>query len=268
MKSKRSNAAVVLALAIALGAASLLAAKAATPEKMVDDVLLDHLDSRILGKCRLYLSNQGGRFETVDGRVVAVCRPPTWEMKLYAPKTKVVFSVANAKLKANGLGVFTAPVDYAQARVSPDYDALLRVKTLKVLVDVRKQTMVVNDAYIFQTRTKRVLLDSVMKVAQGYKFNAFLQSFLDFLFNQSVYKGLPLELKNTYQGGVVETLYSTSSVEYVKRPLSIFDFPIGMKPVTDKLQVLMSEDTKTTLEDLLVSPDVDSKKASSAVLHR
>lgn len=107
-----------------------------------------------------------------------------------------------------------------------------------------------------------------MKVAQGYKFNAFLQSFLDFLFNQSVYKGLPLELKNTYQGGVVETLYSTSSVEYVKRPLSIFDFPIGMKPVTDKLQVLMSEDTKTTLEDLLVSPDVDSKKASSAVLHR
>jgi hypothetical protein len=268
MKSEPSNAAVALALAVALGASSLLSAKAAGPEKMVDDVLLDHIDSRILGKCRLYLSNQGGRFETVDGRVVAVCRPPTWEMKLYAPKSKVVYSMANAKLKANGLGVFTAPVDYSQARVSPDYNALLRVKTLKVSVDVRKQAMVVNDAYIFQTRTKRVLLDSVLRVAQGYKINPFLQSFVDFLFNQSIYQGLPIELKNTYQGGVVETLYSTSSVEYVKRPAAIFDFPIGMKPVTDKIQVLMSEDTKTTLEDLLGSPDVDSKKAPAAAPHQ
>ncbi|GAH18683.1 unnamed protein product, partial [marine sediment metagenome] len=55
MKSEPSNAAVALALAVALGASSLLSAKAAGPEKMVDDVLLDHIDSRILGKCRLYL---------------------------------------------------------------------------------------------------------------------------------------------------------------------------------------------------------------------
>ncbi|MBS2010408.1 MAG: hypothetical protein JST01_25380 [Cyanobacteria bacterium SZAS TMP-1] len=259
---------LLLVLNMFVGAPSAFALKSKAPEKMVDKVLLDHLDTRVLGRCRLYLSEQGGRFETGDGRVVAVCRPPTWELMLYAPKKKVCFSVDGKKINSTGLSVFNAPVEYHKVQVTEEYDRHLGLKLQRVLVDCGKQKMVVHDPVIFQSRAQRFLRDSVLKLTQKYDFKPEIQDFVHFIFNQNNFKGLPIELKNTYGDGLVETMYFTESIEYVKRPLAIFDYPVGMKRAADKLEVMMSEDANSTLEDLFVSPDPERKKSDGKRTNR
>ncbi|MBS1989858.1 MAG: hypothetical protein JSS83_05025 [Cyanobacteria bacterium SZAS LIN-3] len=264
----RNATLLLLVLSTFLGAPSAFALKSKVPEKIVDQVLLDHIDSRVLGRCRLYLCEQGGRFETSDGRVVAVCRPPTWELKLYAPKKKVVFSVDRKNINSSGLSVFNSPVEYHKVQVTEEYDKHLGLKVQRVLVDCSKQKMVVHDPVIFQSRAQRFLRDSVLKLTQKYNFKPEIQQFVHFIFNQNNFNGLPIELKNTYGDGLVETTYSTDSIEYVKRPLTIFDYPVGMKRAADKLEVMMSEDANSTLEDLFVSPDPERKKSDGKRTNR
>lgn len=165
----------------------------------------------------------------------------------------------NNHIAINGLGVLSSPVAYEGYRTSREKDMLLHCSVLRIVVDCSKEKPIIHDTFIFQSRTKKVLRESILAISQDFKFERPLQNFVAFIFNQGTFAGLPLELKNIYQDAPAETTYSTLGLERKTVPAAKFVYPKGYKEVQDKNEVLISEEARDTLVDLFTSPS-DAKK--------
>ena len=163
-------------------------------------------------------------------------------------------------MRSAGLGVFNAPIDFFGVKLHPYRDSILHITTNKAVIDSSRKQLIVTDSFLFQSRRNRALRDTTFRLVDGYKLAPRVQDFLHWLFNQRVLMGVPVELSNTYMDGSAETIYKARSIEKMTVPVSMFAYPQGLARVNDKVDILVTDEAKTTLEDLFGGSGGEQKK--------
>ena len=131
------------------------------------------------------------------------------------------------------------------------FDPVMKIDYLLAAADARKDLGKTHDVFIFQSRIEKTLSRGSIKIATKLcKMQPQLQLFLNWIYSQDHFAGVPLELKTYFKDGSVRTFYSTQSIEMKQVPSAMFDYPQNYKPASDKLMVLVSGDVQGTLEDL------------------
>jgi hypothetical protein len=223
---------------------------AAATGPLIQNILAIYQNTGPLGKAELYLSDQGGCFVARSGDVFIVTCPPSWEVMLFSRSKKQAFVLSNKEAFQNNLGLFNTPCELSKGVLSHGTDPLLHLKYTRVFVDGSKHPGKSADPFIFQERSTRVVKDLVYRVADIGKLKPELQNFLYWIYSDNNYPGLPIDSKIDYTDGSVFNLLSTESTARVAKPASIFAYPKGFKRTLNKMEVLVSNDAKATMEDL------------------
>jgi hypothetical protein len=223
-------------------------------------VTILHQDSTTFGKSDLYISDNAARFVGRNGDVIISTSAPDWRIILFNKSKNQALVTSSVQAAKTSLGIFTAPLPFYRAQRTPIEDKTLHVKLLKI-TSKGDQFTTARDAVIFQERRKRTVLDSILETADVCTVTPPVGRFINWTYNFGNLSGLPISLTTHFSDGSSETPYRTLSIEHTTRPASFFAEPTGFKAVASRLDVLISDDATTTLEDLWGSPrDADKQK--------
>ncbi len=224
-------------------------AQPVTATKVVHNVLVVRQKTESMGQIELYLSDQAGHFSARSGELTATCAAPDWNLVFYSKRRNLAFVASKAKMQQKSMGIFHRPPLEKGLR-SRQRDGQLKLDTVKVTIDGSTEPEGSSDMFIYQDRKTKRFKEIDFTVADHISLNANTQIFVNWLYDQSVFTGLPLEQKKYYTDGSVATVYQTTSITHADQPASLFEYPKGYKTTANLLEVVLSEDAKSTLEDL------------------
>jgi len=217
---------------------------------MVTHVQVFHQKTSMMGDTELYLSEAGARFIGRNGDIIICACPPTWDVLLYSKSKKQAHKITNKQAGKQNFGLFTVPVEIGRAEKTTETDAILKCRCLRLYVDGKKQPNSTNDPFIFQQRKHRVMKDVVFRIADIGPIKTEIQNFLYWIYNEHAFPGLPVEATTHYTDGSAVYQFRTMSKGVTSKPASFFAYPTDYKLSPNKMEVLLSDDTQTTLEEL------------------
>jgi len=169
---------------------------------------------------------------------------------LYSKSKKQAHKITNLQARKQNFGVFTVPVEIVRAEKTTETDAILKIRCMRLFVDGKKQPNSTSDPFIFQQRKHRVLKDVVFRVADIGPIKPEIQNFLYWIYNEHAFEGLPIEATTHYTDGTSVCQFRTLSKSKTSKPASFFAYPTDYRLTQNKLEVLLADDTQTTLEEL------------------
>ncbi|MBU6454518.1 MAG: hypothetical protein KGS72_22305 [Cyanobacteria bacterium REEB67] len=240
-----------------------IAAPAATPTTRAKEMAVTvlHQDSNTFGKSDLFISDQAARFVGRKGDVIITTSAPNWRIILFSKSKNQALVTSPTEATKSSLGIFTSPLNVQVAQKKTVEDQTLHVKLL-TFTSKGDQFSTARDAVIFQERRKRMVLDSVLETADICTVTPPVGRFINWVYNFSNLSGVPISLRTRFSDHTSETPYRTLSIEHTTKPFSFFADPTGFKAVANRLDVLLSDDATTTLEDLWGSPREGDKEKS------
>lgn len=253
MKARHGNIAQIALLILILslqGAAwASPSTKSETTTKPLRNVLVVHQKTESMGPIELYLSDQAGHFSARGGELTATCAAPDWNLVFYSKRKNLAFVASRAKMQRKSMGIFHRP-PLEHGLLHRQRDSRLQLDTLKITIDGSAEPEGSNDLVIFQDRKSKRFKEIDFIVTDHLSLNPNIQIFVNWLYDQSVFPGVPLEQKKYYTDGSAATVYRTTSITHADQPASLFEYPKGYKTASSILEVVLSEDAKSTLEDL------------------
>jgi hypothetical protein len=252
MKARHGNIAQITCLILILslqGAAWASPSANETATKSARHVLVVRQKTESMGPIELYLSDQAGHFSARGGELTATCAAPDWNLVFYSKRRNLAFVASRAKMQQKSMGIFHRP-PLEQGVRRRQRDSQLKLDTLKVTIDGSADPEGSNDLVIFQARKSKRFKEIDFVVADHISLNPNIQIFVNWLYDQSVFPGVPLEQKKYYTDGSASTVYRTTSITHADQPASLFEYPKGYKRTANFLEVVLSEDAKSTLEHL------------------
>ena len=249
----------VSALALAfLLTISLFHAAPALPKKQttapadgLETVTVLHQNTDALGKADLYLAQNAGRLVARDGEIIIATSAPRWDILLYSKKKNEGWLVPGAKNRDGSLSIFGSPIDLTRNKPQTLFDPMMKIDYTLASAEAKKETAKTRDPFIFQSRSDKSYSHGSIKIANNLcKLQPQLQAFLNWIYSQDHFVGVPMEMKSYFEDGSVRIFYSTQSIETKKVPSSMFAYPKNYKPASEKLLVLFSNDAQSTMEDL------------------
>ena len=206
--------------------------------------------SRLLGDCQLILGKNAARFTARKGTLVAICAPPEYNVMLASSERKQYFMLPYKKAVTNTLGMHKSMVDAKKAVPKKQRNHNLHCLTLQAVVPATEAQAVVHDAYIFQSRQKKILKNCSFQWLEIHDLSPPILSFLRWLYDIDKDYGIPLEQDATFWNGAVEYNYQTKSIKDGMVSRSLFDYPQNYQRTYDKAQLIMTDENKATLEEM------------------
>jgi hypothetical protein len=217
---------------------------------LIQDVLVIHQESLALGKTDLYLSENAGRLVAPKLALIIASRAPSWNIVMYSARKNQGYTISGAEAKTDSLHMFPSNLATDKGKPHPGHDALLRLDCLNIVMQTNSDQLTMADTIMFQDRARKVVRGATLKIATPCKIQPPLQTFINFLFDLEKYPGVPLALETKYKDGSSVTSLYTLSIEHTRKASSFFAYPTGFKKASNKVEVILSDDIKDTLEDL------------------
>lgn len=230
--------------------ASAKAAKARGNDPVVKDVVVVHQNSQAFSKSDLYLSENAVRFVARNGDAIIASNAPTWDIVVYSKSKNKGWTKSAAEARKDGLGFLAGGLNTNGGKIVACNEVLFGNKITKIVVLPGPLGHKSRDTFLFQERNTKVTRDTTLKVATPCKIKPAVQDFIRWMYNFNKFAGVPLESKTTYQDGSTVITYFTTSIEHVSKPASYFALPSNYTKVSDTLEVLISDEAGSIMEDL------------------
>jgi hypothetical protein len=254
-----SAAAVSAANSASATASSATATASSGKGGMVKNVIVARQNSEYLGNMTLYLSDRACRFEARNDDIVIASHAPDWQIILYSHKKNKGYVYAPKRGGDDKLDLFPTFFSLSTGKATSGYDKNLKIDYVEIYKAAGPKMDACNDAFIFQNRTRRPLRDQTLRVAKVGTLPPEVSVFVNFIYSTGTFPGVPLDHVTRYKDGTANVKYHTFSIGHTQKPASFFAYPTGYTKVADKIEVLLADDTKTTLEDLFAPPAEKSK---------
>lgn len=221
-----------------------------SPQKFWHNVLIFRQKSASMGQTELYLHEKGATFIARGGDLVAVCCAPDWRLVFHTKGRNLAYDVDYKKMQEHSLGLIHKPA-LEKGLISHSFNRTLSLHTENIKLAGSAEPDGSKDSFFFQTRRARQFDHIDFADADEIHLESHLQTFVNWIYDMGNRKGVPLELKKYFTDGSREVTYETLSVTRADKPADLFTYPTGYKTTERSYDILMSEDPRSTLEDLL-----------------
>lgn len=219
-----------------------------------------HQETDLLGPTDLYISDTGARLVARKGDISAVCAAPSWHILLHCKSRNLGYSVSKNKVQKKAMHIFSSPIHLRYGHCVKERDPILKVRLSQVTVDGGLDRNGASDPFFYQNRQRQQLKEVHFKITDQFKLKPEVQNFVNWIYNQDYYPGIPLEMRKDFRDGSSSTPYRTTSIKSCAVPPSYFVYPTGYKITANHLEVLVADDARTTLEELWGDIPPASKK--------
>ena len=229
-------------------------------ETVLSNVIVVHQNTDLLGPTDLYISDNGARLVARKGDISAVCAAPSWHILLHCKSRNLGYSVSKNKVQRKAMRIFTSPIHLRDGHCVKERDSILKLRLTEVTVDGSLDRNGASDPFIYQNRRRQQLKEVHFKVTDQFQLKPEVQNFVNWIYNQDYYPGLPLEMRKDFMDGSSSTTYRTTSIKTCAMPPSFFAYPTDYKTTANHLEVLVADDARTTLEELWGDIPAGAKK--------
>jgi hypothetical protein len=225
---------------------------------IIRDVLVVRQKNKIFNNSELYLSDNACRYLGRDGDLIIASKAPDWDIVVYSKARNSAMRMKPQEAQKNKFS-FLQGVIHLDEGVKKAGDGLFFGSKYFEIYCKPKESRKVADAFVFQNRNKKEIVDTTYRFGEFCKITPHVHDFLGWIYATFRIDAVPLELKNRYKDGSVETVYSTSSVEHTSKPASFFAYPTGYKVEHELTAVMLQPGYEETLEDFFGTPDKAGK---------